>query len=282
MKVRNVAVASTRFLLREVGSGDGTPVLLLHGVPETSSSWRDVAPALAADGRRVLAPDLPGLGGSSYDGPFDLPSIVEQVVALLDAELPGQRVDLVGHDWGGATALALAALHPERVRRLVVANTALRKVNPLRAAHMLFYAVPGVPEAAFRLAGKRLVDTMFRLAWTSDVALDPEAQAEYVAAYTEPARVKAMLGYYRAATRPKIAQALHLGPVAELPKVVVERSLVVWGADDWVLPISVGESIVKELGASCSMVTIPGAGHFVVEEAPEVFLQAVQAFLAAD
>ena len=72
MKVRNVAVDDTLFLVREWGEGDGTPVLLLHGVPETSSVWRDVAPALAEQGRRVIAPDLPGLGGSSYPGPFDV------------------------------------------------------------------------------------------------------------------------------------------------------------------------------------------------------------------
>lgn len=282
VKVRNVAVAGTRFLLREAGDGDGTPVLLLHGVPETSSSWHEVAPALAADGRRVLAPDLPGLGGSSYAGPFDVGSVVAEVLALLDAELPRRQVDVVGHDWGGTIALALAALHPDRVRRLVVANTAFRSVNPLRAAHIPLFALPGVPEAVFRLGGARVVDRMLDAAWRSDRVLDPEVRAEYVAAYSDPERVRAMLGYYRAAARPKLAAALRLGQAPAYPPVRVERALVVWGAADWVLPVSLGEGIVKEIGPSCSMVTVPGAGHFVVEEAPEVFLRAVQDFLAAD
>jgi haloacetate dehalogenase len=278
--VRNVPVAETRFLLREQGSGPGTPVLLLHGVPETSSVWREVAPALA-DGRRVLAPDLPGLGGSSYSGPYDVPSVVAQLIALLDAELPGQRVDVVGHDWGGSVALGLAGAHPDRVRRLVVANAPYRKVNLVRAAHIPFFALPAAPELLFRLGGKRVVDTMFALAWRSDRALDPEVRAEYNAAYTDPAKVSAMLGYYRAAARPKLAAALgRADKPAGAPRVHADRMLVLWGAADPVLPISVGESVVKDLGASCSMVTVPGAGHFVVEEAPEVVIETLRDFLA--
>ena len=279
MKVRNVSAAGTRFLLRETGSGDGVPVLLLHGVPETSTLWGPVAAALG-DGRRVLAPDLPGLGGSAYSGPFDVPSVVAQVVALLDAELPGQRVDVVGHDWGGSVALGLAGAHPDRVRRLAVANTVFRHVNLLRAPHIPFFALPGAPEAVFRLGGARVVELMLKLGWKSDVVLDPASRAEYVAAYTDPEKVRAMLGYYRAAARPRLKALLRRGTHAAPPRVHVEKALVLWGAADAVLPVSLGESIVDDLGASCSMVTIPGAGHFVIEEAPEVALTALVDFLA--
>ena len=285
MKVRNVAAKDTLFLLRETGEGDGTPVLLLHGVPQTSSIWRDVAPALADQGRRVLMPDLPGLGGSTYTGPFDVPSVVEQVVALLDAEVPGQRVDVVGHDWGGSVALGLTGAFPDRVRRLAVANTVFRHVNLLRAPHIPFFAIPGAPEVLFRLGGVRVVETMLRLGWKSDVVLDPEAKAEYVAAYADREKVRAMLGYYRAAARPKLAAALHLplknsGPKhAGPPRVKAEEMLVLWGAADSVLPISVGESIVKDLGASCAMITVPGAGHFVIEEAPDIVRETLSRFL---
>jgi pimeloyl-ACP methyl ester carboxylesterase len=281
MTVRNVAVADTRFLLREEGEGDGTPVLLLHGVPQTSLVWRDVAQVLAKGGRRVLAPDLPGLGGSAYSGPYDVPSVAAQLVALLDEEVPGQRVDVVGHDWGGSVALGLTGAYPDRVRRLCVANTVFRHVNLLRAPHIPFFALPLAPETLFRLGGPRIVETLLRLGWKSDVSLDPEARAEYVAAYTEPDKVRAMLGYYRAATRPKIATALHLRErPAGAPRVEAEEMLVLWGAADGVLPVSVGESIVKDLGPRCAMVTVPGAGHFVIEEAPDVVRETLSRFLA--
>ncbi|MCW2608318.1 MAG: alpha/beta hydrolase fold [Frankiales bacterium] len=292
--VRTVVAADTRFLVREEGSASaaagadsGVPVLLLHGVPETSTCWRHQAPALA-QGRRVLAPDLPGLGGSAYTGPYDVPSLVRQLAALVDAEVGGP-VDVVGHDWGGSLALALAGARPDLVRRLGVVNAPYRDVPLLRAAHIPFFALPLLPELLFRAAGRRAVDAMFALAWRSDRVLDPEALAEYQAAYSDPARVQAMLGYYRGVARPRARallsrRAAHAGadeatPAGD-PKVQAEAMLVLWGAKDPVLPIRTGESVVRDLGSDAVMVTVPGAGHFVLEEAPEVVLEVLQEFLA--
>lgn len=279
MTVRNVPVAETRFLVRDRGEGGDHPVVLLHGVPETSSAWNHVAPALAED-RRVLCPDLPGLGGSAYSGPFDVPSVVGQLMALLDQELPGRRIDLVGHDWGGSLALAMVGAHPERFRSLVVANAPYRKVPVVRAAHIPFFALPVAPELVFRFGGPHVVHAMFRAAWKSERRLDPEVMAEYTAAYTDPGKVKAMLGYYRAVARPRAAAVVTRRTDPKPPRVHADRMLVLWGAADPVLPVWVGESVTKDLGASCSMVTVPKAGHFVVEEAPEVCLEAIRELLA--
>ncbi len=277
---RTVTAGSTSFLLREQeATGDGTPVLLLHGVPETASCWSALAPRLAT-GRRVLAPDLPGLGGSTYTGPYDVPSLVAQLAALVEAEVPGGRVDVVGHDWGGSLALGLAGARPDLVRRLVVANAPYRSV-PARALHIPFFALPVAPELLFRLGGRRVVDAAFALAWKADTPLSAEALAEYRAAYTRPTVVQAMLGYYRAATRPRIARLLRRGAApVPVPRVTAERALVLWGAADPVLPVSTGESVQRDLGASCVMVTIPGAGHFVVEEAPQEVADLLLDFLA--
>lgn len=277
MTVRTVTAADTRFLLREEGSGTGRPVLLLHGVPETSSIWRDVAPVLAR-GRRVLAPDLPGLGGSAYSGPFDIPSLVGQLAALVEAEAGGP-VDLVGHDWGGSLALALAGARPDLVARLVVINAPYREVPLVRAAHIPFFAVPAVPELLFRLGGRRVVDAMLAIGWKSEPPLDADRRAEYEAAYTDPDKVRAMLAYYRGVARPRLkALATRREPMSPA-RVQVAQSLVLWGALDPVLPISTGESVVRDLGASCVMVTVPGAGHFVVEEAPTVVASVLSDFL---
>jgi pimeloyl-ACP methyl ester carboxylesterase len=280
MSVRTVTVADTKFLLREQGSGSGTPVLLLHGVPETSSVWRDVAPKLAT-GRRVLAPDLPGLGGSSYAGPFDVPSLVAQLAALIESETTG-AFDVVGHDWGGSLALGLAGHRPDLVRRLCIANAPFRQVPLHRMLHVPLFALPAVPELIFRLGGRRVVDTMLALAWKSATPLDEERRAEYEAAYTDPEKVSAMLGYYRATARPRLKAALTRDTPAGSPRVAVEKSLVLWGALDPVLPIGTGESVVRDLGADCVMVTIPGAGHFVIEEATPVVVDVLLDFLRDD
>lgn len=278
-RVRTVPAGSTSFLLREQASdGTGTAVLLLHGVPETSSCWERLAPRLA-DGRRVLAPDLPGLGGSTYTGPYDVASLAAELAALVETELPGQQVDVVGHDWGGSLALGLAGARPDLVRRLVVVNAPYRKV-PLRALHIPFFALPGLPELAMKAAGRRMVDAAFRLGWKAGTELDPESLAEYRAVYTKPSVVTAMLGYYRAATRPRVARALHLGSsVPGVPRVRAERAMVLWGAADPILPVATGEAAVRDLGADCVMVTVPGAGHFVIEEAPDVVAEVLLDFL---
>lgn len=271
---RTVVAADTVFLLREHGEGgdEGVPLLLLHGVPETSSCWRDVAGQLAP-GRRVLAPDLPGLGGSTYGGPYDVPALVAQLVALLDAE-GLEQVDLAGHDWGGVLGLALAGLHPGRVRRLAVLNAPYRKAPPVsRAVHLPLLALPVLPEIAFWLSGRRLVDLALRVGWKAPHALDAARRAEYQAAYGGAGRAGAMLGYYRAAVRPRV-----LGRAAPVPPALVDAALVLWGALDPVLPIATGEAAVRDLGPSTRLTTVPGAGHFVVEEAPEVVSEVLSAF----
>ena len=278
--VRTVVAADTVFLLRATGDGDGVPVVLLHGVPETSSCWADVAPALAA-GRRVLAPDLPGLGGSTFTGPYDVVALVAQLAALLDGEgLP--RVDLVGHDWGGVLALALAGLRPDLVRRLALVNAPYRSGPPVhRAVHVPLFALPVLPEVAFRLGGPRLVDTLLAAGWRADRPLPPERRAEYQAAYTGADKVRAVLGYYRAAVRPRRG-ALRPGSAlpAQLPDVDVEQALVLWGAADPVLPVGTAEDAVRGLGPGTRLTTLPGVGHFVVEEAPEVAADVLADFLS--
>jgi len=281
-QVRVALAGRTSFLLREHAADAApasTPVLLLHGVPETSSCWRAVAPQLAV-GRRVLAPDLPGLGGSTFTGPFDTATLVAELAALVETEVPGGRVDVVGHDWGGSLALGLAGARPDLVRRLVVANAPYREIPLLRAAHIPFFALPLAPELLFRLGGRKVVDAMLSLGWRSTVVLPADSRAEYEAAYTDRESVGAMLGYYRAVARPRLFGALRRRKGAGVTRVAAEQALVLWGALDPVLPVSIGEGIVRDLGADCVMVTVPGAGHFIIEEAPDVVAQVLLDFLA--
>ena len=110
------------------GPDDADPVLMLHGEPSWSFLYRKMIPVLVAAGHRVICPDLVGFGRSDKPTrPVDhtYARHVEWMRALAFDVLDLQRVTLVGQDWGGLIGLRLAAEHPERFSRLVVANTGL-------------------------------------------------------------------------------------------------------------------------------------------------------------
>lgn len=284
MSERTVAVDGVRFHLRTAAPSrkrKTTPVLLLHGVPETSATWLPLMADLGKD-RVCLAPDLKGLGESEAKEPYDIPTLVAELAALVLHEADGQ-VDVVGHDWGGSLGLALAGARPDLVRRLVVVSAPYRELDFTRAWYMGVAALPLVPDVAFRLGAERIVRQAFAMAWKAETP--PERIEEYVAAYLPPERWGATLAYYRAAVRPRVARMVRAlvgdASPAGLPKVKVERSLVVWGGDDPVMPLPVGESVVRDLGADATMLTVPGVGHWPHEEAPDVVLPAIAEFLRA-
>jgi haloacetate dehalogenase len=276
---RTVAVDGVRFHLLSDGPARKrrtTPVLLLHGIPQTSATWRPLMAELAKD-RVVLAPDLKGLGESEAKGPYDIPTLVAELAALVLHEVDGP-VDVVGSDWGGSLALALAGARPDLVRRLVDIGGPYREVDLKAGWYMLVAALPGVPDAAFRLAAERILRQAFDVTWRSE-GRSPLLE-EYVAAYTPPERWGAMLAYYRAAVRPRVAGLVRgEKPRSGLPRVQVEKALVVWGTDDVPTPLHVGETVVRDLGPNATMLTVPGVGHWPHEEAPDVVLPAIAELL---
>jgi len=107
------------FYVRDQGSG--TPVILLHGFPDTGDLWRNQVPALTNAGFRTIVPDMRGRGRSSKPpavSDYRLSTIVRDVIGIMDT-LGIPRAHVVGHDWSAAVAWLLAALAPERVDRLV-------------------------------------------------------------------------------------------------------------------------------------------------------------------
>ncbi|MEV4292099.1 haloalkane dehalogenase [Nonomuraea bangladeshensis] len=107
-------------------SGEGVPFVFLHGNPSSSRAWRDVLPGVSAPGRRLLAPDLIGMGRSDKpDLPYRFGDHARYLDAWFDA-LGLEDVVLVGHDWGGTLACDWAARHPERVRGVALMEAIVR------------------------------------------------------------------------------------------------------------------------------------------------------------
>jgi len=141
--------------LHVVDEGNGPAVLLLHGFPDSSHLWRHQIPALTSAGFRAIVPDLRGFGNS--DRPqeteaYALPLILQDLIGILD-HLNIERAHVVGHDWGAAAGWVLAALHPERVNRLValsvghpVAFTKAGLDQQEKSWYMLLFQFRGIDE----------------------------------------------------------------------------------------------------------------------------------------
>lgn len=273
----------TRFWVRALGHADDV-VMLLHGWPEDGGTWDRVAPLLADAGYRVVAPDLKGFGRTEApeDTSYDPETLADEIAQLI-RNLHAQKVVLVGHDWGGAVALATAFRHPGRVRSLVVASSPYRQLDLRRAWHIPLMNVPIVAELAFRFAARPLVKGALTYASRVREPFDAERVDRYAASVAgDPS---AWLAYYRTMSRQavldwtvgRIRKRLSSAPVVRNRLRV--PALVIWGSDDPVLPIGLGARVAHDLGAE--LVTVEGAGHFVPEEDPLAFARAIVAFAGA-
>ena len=224
--------------------------------------WRDVQPALADWSSRPRCRPARARRICLRRARSTCRRSTAQVVALLETELPGQPVDVVGHDWGGIVAHA-----PGRSRARTwcagsaIANAPHGSVNPLRAAHVPVFALPVVPGAAVPArwrARRRASCSPPR--WRSTTRLDPDVRAEYVAAYTEPDKVTRdarLLPRGRPASGGRPGSARRPSPHLRRRS----RQTASWcsGAPrDPVLPVGVGEHVVAAIGSQCVMVDDPG------------------------
>lgn len=272
---RTIDAGGVRFFVRESGAGE--PIVLLHGFPQTGECWRRVAELLSAS-HRVIVPDLPGFGRSSAPPAYDAGTVANVLADLLDAA-GAKRATVVGHDWGGSLAFALALTHPESVDRLVVANAPFRKLDLRRGVHFLAFNLPVLPEMAFRLAGDRLVTFMLRAGSARKEAFGDEAIRPYVQAYRDPATVRSALSYYRTVTRRVIARRVRRRGTPSLGRRIEAPTLLVWGMRDPALPPSLLDGILRDI-PHAHAVRLADVGHFVPEEAPKEFAREIESFLA--
>jgi pimeloyl-ACP methyl ester carboxylesterase len=259
--------------LHYVEAGEGPLVVLLHGFPEFWFSWRFQIPALAEAGFRVVAPDMRGYNLS--DKPkgvesYALERLARDVERLIGA-LGEERAVVVGHDWGGIVAWAVAMLHPERVERLVILNVphperfsrGLRTPRQLlKSLYAFFFQIPWLPEKVLRAGDFAIVRSVFRNDPVRPGTFGERDIDRYVGALSRPGALTAPINYYRALARraPSVARALRRRIEAPV--------LVIWGQRDLFLlpelarpdPALVPDARVRRL---------PDASHWVQQDRPE-------------
>jgi pimeloyl-ACP methyl ester carboxylesterase len=257
----------------QAGPKSGIPIMLLHGFPEFWYGWRKQISALVDAGCRVIVPDQRGYDLSEKPKgvkAYCVDTLVEDIVGLVNA-LDYEKVNLVGHDWGGIVAWSLANKHPERLHRLGILNAphplVMRRFlqrdfeQMRRSLYAFFFQLPWLPEklmsadqwrgAVRALRGSGKIHTFTN-----------EDITKYKEAWSQPGAMTAMLNWYRAAVwyRPQITNDMR----------VHVRTLMLWGIKD----VALSRRMARPSLDYCddgNLIFFPDATHWVQhEEADEV------------
>jgi len=272
-------------MLHYVTLGAGPPVVLLHGWPSTWYEWRFVMPRLA-ERFTVIAPDLRGLGDSSRPlTGYDKRTIANDVWRLMTETLGHGTFHLVGHDWGGPTAYALAASHPEAVTKLAIVDVVIPGdggdfSEGGRRWHHQFHITPDLPEALVAGRERIYLQWFYQTFAYRPGAVDEAALDEFVRTYSQPGALRAGFNFYRAMAEDAKVNAAQLATGFRLPMPV----LAVGGGVSYPHGRGRGadvEASMRRVATDVRGAVIPECGHFVPEEAPEALSRLLLAFLGS-
>lgn len=268
----------------DAGPADGAPVMLVHGFPQNWWEWHRHIEPLAADGYRVLCPDLRGAGWSSTP-PGDRyfkNDMAEDLAGVVD-RLGVGPVKLVAHDWGGPVAAIFAVRHPAKVAGFMGINTAVpwvkRDLETIKNSWRFWYQVP----IMFPGIGPRIIADpkarFFKLlgSWVGgDFQIPEEDTRFYIGCLRRPGYAEAGSRWYRTFQTREVFRWLR-GEFADTRMTGPVRWL--HGTDDSVLT----PELLRVLPEHCDdldVELVPGAGHWIVEQCPDLVLDRLRTFAA--
>lgn len=267
-----VEVDGTTIHYQEFGSAADPKILLIHGYTASAYVWHMTAPALAANGFHVIAPDLTGFGYSGKPAWFDY-SIASQarMTARLMNRLGIGRATVVGSSYGGAVAATLALDYPERVEKLVlvdaVCNDDLKNHPILRLA-----AIPGVGEVITPF----LADSRFYMRMRMKNTLAP-ANHDLI----DDERIENVSRPLSAADAHHALLATsrnwHATRIERDAGLIGQPTLIVWGEQDKLIPVTDGHKLHDSI-LNSRFVVIKNCGHVPQEEKSELFTELVTEF----
>ncbi len=281
-----VTIETTGAAINVVKGGKGSPVLLLHGYPQTHVMWHKIAPRLAQD-FCVVAPDLRGYGDSSKppDGEnhlgYSKRATAHDQVEVME-RLGFTHFAVVGHDRGARVAHRLTRDHPDRVTKLAVldilpTHTVYQQVNKALATayyHWFFLIQPApFPETLIGNNAEFYLNAM--LGRLKPQAITSEAFAEYLRCFRDPATIHATCEDYRAAATIDLSH-----DEADLDHKIAGPVLALWGEKGFLHKRYDVLAIWRERAVDVRGKAVP-CGHFLPEEAPEETLAELRTFLRA-
>jgi pimeloyl-ACP methyl ester carboxylesterase len=252
-------------------AGSGRPVLLLHGFPDSWHLWERQIRALAANGYRVIAPDLRGHGGSDRPeaaAAYRMPRLIGDVLAVL-AHFGVDQTAVVGHDWGAALAWNLTFRHPEIVERLTVlsvghpgASIAAGITQRQLSWYMLWFLHVGVAEAVLPADDW---EAFRRWSWAGATRGEDPTMDRQIADLSRPGALAAALNLYRANIRPETFYLLKPPPTLSRVSCPV---LGVWSTGDPALAREQMSVSGDWVDGPWLFAEVPG-GHWIPAQAPD-------------
>lgn len=240
--------------VRYVDEGEGSPVVFVHGFASSLETWDAVIPTVVAAGHRAIALDLRGFGWTDRPpGDYTVEAQARLVLALMD-ELGVERAALVGHSYGAGVVLRMALRTPDRVTRIALYDAWAYSAQLPAFFHVA--RADGIGEAMFAAwYGERAEDRM-ALAFHDEGFVTIELIDAVDASLRRPGTYAAALAAVR---------GMHYEEVEATYPEIPHATLLLWGREDRVTPLSVGERLVRDLPGA-RLVVYPGCGHFPMIE----------------
>ena len=256
--------------------GNGPAVVLIHGFGDTGDMWSPLAAALAKD-HRVVVPDLRGMGLSSKpEGGYEKKTQAADIRAVLD-KLGIDKADIVGHDIGTMVAYAYAARYPDKTTKLVVMDAPVPGVPPweqiVRSPALWHFDFGGKDALRLVKGRERIYLDRFWNEFAADpTKIDEGTRASYAKLYARPGAMKAAFAQFLSIRKDAEDNAESVKTRLTMPVLAIggEKS---FGANEAV--------VMRNAATQVTELVIPGAGHWLMEEATETTVKAVQEFLAS-
>jgi pimeloyl-ACP methyl ester carboxylesterase len=275
----------SQFTTQEIAAGDATihvrvggqgpAIVLLHGYGETGDMWVPMAAHFARD-HTVIVPDLRGLGLSSKPpGGFDKKTQAGDVAAVMD-KLSIRSADVVAHDIGNMVAFAFAALHPERVRKLVLIDAPVPGIGPweeILKNPLLWHFRFGGPDMERLVAGRERIylDRFWNEFSATPARFSEAAREHYAKLYALPGAMHSGFAQFAAFDQDAADNK------ALVAKGKLKMPLLAVGGEKSFGPMMA--TVMRFAADDVREAIVPDSGHWIMEENPSATIEIVRAFL---
>lgn len=271
MEIRDkyYAVNGIQLHVAEAGAPEGEVILFLHGFPEFWYGWRRQIEFFASKGYRILAPDQRGYNSSSKPRgvkAYKMAALTADIADLIQQVIQ-KKVYLVGHDWGGAVAWAVAQHYPHLLEKLVILNMPHLVVmqhhlrtNPrqlLKSWYMGLFQLPLLPEIVSKAFNFKVLEKSMTASAKPGTFSGAEI-ARYKAAWRQPEAITAMLNWYRAIKHNSM----------DTTREVTVPTLMIWGRKDAFLSHTMAQPSIEKC-TNGQLIFLEDATHWLHHEKPD-------------